>query len=61
MKIEWLVTDVTAVGSPGRAEFAIFGGNLAFFVPIQALFVGGEPLCGVETPSLALISLLRVI
>ena len=25
MKLEWLVTNVTAVGSPDRAERAIFG------------------------------------
>ena len=29
MKVEWLVTDVTAVGSLGRAERAIFGVILA--------------------------------
>ena len=33
MKIEWLLTDVTAVGTPGRAERAILevilGGQLA--------------------------------
>ena len=29
MKIEWLVTDVTAIGSSGRAENAILGVILA--------------------------------
>ena len=29
MKIEWLVTDVTAIGSPGRAERAVFDVILA--------------------------------
>ena len=29
MKIEWLVNDVTAVGSPDRAEHAILGVILA--------------------------------
>ena len=29
MKIEWLATDVTAVGSPGKAERAILRGILA--------------------------------
>ena len=29
MKLEWLVTNVTAVGSPDRAERAIFGVILA--------------------------------
>ena len=27
MRIEWLVTDVTAIGSPDRAERAILGGD----------------------------------
>ena len=34
MKIEWLVTDVTSVGSPARAECAIFGGMFGVFWPI---------------------------
>ena len=38
-KKEWLVTDVTAVGSPHRAERAILGVILAGrFLPIQAVF-----------------------
>ena len=45
MKTEWLVTDVTSVGSPARVERAIFGVILGVFWPIQAVFVVGEPLC----------------
>ena len=53
MKIEWLVTDVTAVRSPDRAERAILRATLAgrLFLLIQAVFVVGEPLCDVGTPS----------
>ena len=53
MKIEWLVTNVTAVGAPGRAKRAIWGVLLAgrVFSPIQDIFVVAEPLCGVGTPS----------
>ena len=52
MKIELLVTNVTAVGSPDRAKRAIFRVMLAGrFWPIQAVFVVGEPLCDVRTPS----------
>ena len=41
MKIEWLVADVTAVGSLDRAERAILG-------PIVAgrVFVQSRPFCG---------------
>ena len=53
MKIEWLVSDVTAVRSFDRAEHAISGVILAgrFFLPIHTAFVVLEPLCDVETPS----------
>ena len=51
MKIEWLVTDVTAVESPERAERAILEVLLGVFWLIQAVFVVGEPLCGVGPPS----------
>ena len=63
MKIKSLVSDVTAVRSPDRAERAILEVILAgrFFLPVQAVFVVREPLCGVGTPSCALINLLRVI
>ena len=54
MKIEWLVTDVTAVESPGRVEQrAILGMILGYFWPIQAVFVARKPLCGVGTPILS--------
>ena len=43
MKNEWVVTNVTAVGSPARAERAILGVILAErFLPIKADFVVGE-------------------
>ena len=53
MKIEWLVTNVTAVGSPDRAEHAILGVILAgqLFVPLQDTFVVWEPLCDVGSLS----------
>ena len=41
MKIEWLVTDVTAVESPDRGERA--GLEVIYFVV-------GEPLCDVGPP-----------
>ena len=53
MKIEWLVTVVTAIGFPGRAERAVLGVILAgrVFLPIQVTFVVGKPLCGAGPPS----------
>ena len=53
MKIEWLVANATAAGSPGRAERALFGMIVAdrFVLPIQDIFVAAEPLCDVERPS----------
>ena len=53
MKIEWLVTDVTPVEFPDRAERAIMGLILAKlgFGQIQAVFAVGEPLCDVGTSS----------
>ena len=47
MKTESLVANVTAVGSPDRAERAILEVILAgrFFLPVQAVFVVREPLC----------------
>ena len=53
MKIEWLVTDLTAFKSPDREEHAILGVILAglSFWPIQATFVVAEPLCNAETSS----------
>ena len=46
-----LVTDVTAVESPDRAERAILGVTLArrFFANLD-VFVVGELLCDVGTP-----------
>ena len=46
MKREWLVTDVSAVGSPDRAERPILGVIVAgrFFLPVQAIFVGRQQL-----------------
>ena len=51
MKIEWLVDNLTAVGSPDRGERAILGVILGDFWPIQATCVVGEPLCDVKKPS----------
>ena len=52
-KLEWLVTDVTAVGSPDRVGLAILEMIFAKYVfwPIQAIFAVGEPLCEAGTPS----------
>ena len=47
MKREWLVIDVTAVGSPTRAEGDIFGLTFGVFWPVQATFVVGNPRCDV--------------
>ena len=60
LKIEGLVTDVTPVRSPGRAE----PDNVEMIdivLPIQVIVVVGGPLCDVGIPSRALITLLRVI
>ena len=53
LKIEWLVTDVTAIGSPDRAERAILGGPHGWecFWQIEVVFVVGEPLGDVGTSS----------
>ena len=53
MKIEWLGTDVTAIGSPDRKECAILVVILALACCwlIQAIFVAAEPLCDVGTSS----------
>ena len=42
LKIEWLFTDVTAVGLPGRAERAILGKIVAgrFFGQFRPFFLG---------------------
>ena len=51
MKREWLVADVTPVGSPNRAERAILGVILDAFWSIQVVCVVGEPFCDVGTLS----------
>ena len=54
MKIEWLVIDVTAIRSPGRQSMMYYFWDeygWACFWPIQVVFVVGETLCGVGTPS----------
>ena len=53
MKIEWLVTDVTAIGFPGRTRVAILGGDFrwACFWPIQDIFVVAGPVCDIGTSS----------
>ena len=53
LKIEWLVANVTPVGFLHRAERDILGMILGSFLPIQAIFVVGEPLCDVEIPAWA--------
>ena len=49
MKLKWFVADVSAPGSPDRADHAILEVLLAerCFLPIQAAFVVGDPLCDV--------------
>ena len=61
MKTEWLVTNVTPVGSPERAERDILGIILDVFSANSGRFLVMEPLCDVGNPSWALITLLRVI
>ena len=54
MKIKWLVADIPAVGSPYICSGTCYFGDdfgWALFWPIQPVFVAGEPLCGVGTPS----------
>ena len=52
VKIEWLVADVTAVGSLDRTEHAILGVILAGrgFGQSRSFLWSGEPLYGVGTP-----------
>ena len=64
MKIEWLVADVTAVGSLDRAKHANLGVIVAggvFGKSRSFLWSGSHFVCGVGTPSRALTPLLRVI
>ena len=54
MKIEWLVANMTAVGSLDRAERTIFGLIVAGRVFCQSRsfsYILRELLCGVGTPS----------
>ena len=52
MKIEWLVANLTAVGSSGRAEHALLGVIFyGLFLSIQDVSVVAEPLCDVGIPS----------
>ena len=51
--MQWLVADVTAVGSPDICSGTCYiGGDFgwAFYWPIQAVFVVRELLCDVGTP-----------
>ena len=52
MKIEWLIFNVIAVGSPGGAERAILGLVLAecVFGQSRSCLCSGGALCGVATP-----------
>ena len=51
LKIEWLVTDVTAVGSPDRAECDILGMTLGVLSQlVQAAFLVGGPFCDLGIP-----------
>ena len=48
IKIEWFVTDVTAIGFPVRAERDMFlGVILGVFCPVRPTFVVGDPCCAV--------------
>ena len=49
--MEWLIANVTAVGSPTRSESAVCCVIFDVFWPIWAALVVGEPLCDTETPS----------
>ena len=57
MKIELLVSNVTAVGSPDKAQRDILGMILDACWRLRAAFADGEPLCDVGIPSWALIPL----
>ena len=62
LKIEWLVANVTPVGSPARAEHDVLGLLLLDVGwPIQAIFLVEKSLCDIAIPSWVLVSLLRVI
>ena len=46
-----MVANVTPVGSPEKVERAVLGMVLGIFWSIQAVFVIGEPLCDIGSPS----------
>ena len=50
MKIEWLVDNITAVGSPDKAR-VYFGGDFGRSWSIKDTFVFGGLLCDVRMPS----------
>ena len=50
MKTEWLVANVTAAGSPGRAERDIIRMIFYVFLSTQVVSVVEEPLCDVGIP-----------
>ena len=56
------MADITAAGSPTRAEHDLWGYFWIFCDQFrQAAFVVGGLFCDIKTPSLALIALLRVV
>ena len=61
MKVERLITNVTAIVSSTRAESAVFWAIFDVFWSIWVTFVDGEQFCDLETPSLAPETLLRII
>ena len=62
MKIEELIANATAVGSPALAERDVLEMNLGVFWPVQAAIVVGEPFCDLGiTLEPYVITLLRVI
>ena len=49
MKLEWLIADVTAVGSPTRAESAVFGLFLTFLADFGHFYGRGATLWSGDT------------
>ena len=49
MKVERLITDLTAGESPVRETFWVI---LDVFLAIQAAFVVGDPVCDLEIPEI---------
>ena len=48
---KWLITNVTAVACPIRAENEVFWTNFDVFCLFWTVFVVEEPLCDLKTPS----------